>query len=211
MDKQVIARCAIESLRSGVPNRYAVAQLGTTQNHIKEAFEKRIVSLSNGAPVDPLIVSANFGAGKSHLLNYLKTIAADTGCITSFVTVSPETPLGNTTTVLNAITEVAEAPGRTGRALQAIAADANVDSDAFAEIIAWAKQSSIHPRFAALLHLYRELKGDEEFRHRILRDFEGAPITISVIRQKLKELDLSSEYVVCPLRKTARSRTTEYR
>src|SRR5258708_22791805 len=106
--EQVFARSAIEALRSGVPSRHAVEQLGTTQDQVKQAFESRLDAMIEGHGVEPLIISATFGGGKSHLINYLKTLAANQACVTSFVVVSPEIPLGNPHLVLKAVAEAAE-------------------------------------------------------------------------------------------------------
>src|SRR5580658_7035051 len=93
--EQVFARSAIEALRSGVPSRHAVEQLGTTQRQVKEPFEARLGALEEGKGVEPLVIAAQFGEGKSHLLNYLKVLATNRGFVTSFVVVSPEMPFGN--------------------------------------------------------------------------------------------------------------------
>src|SRR5579859_7027921 len=106
---QVYARSAIEALRSGVPSRHSVEQLGTTQDHIKAEFDLRLADIASGKGAEPLVISATFGGGKSHLLNYLKALAANQGFVTSFVVVSPEMPLGNPHLVLKAVAEAAEA------------------------------------------------------------------------------------------------------
>ena len=113
--EMVFARSAIEALRAGVPSRHAVAQLGTTQREIKEDFDDALLSIRGGEPARPLVISANFGGGKSHLLNYLQTVAERQGFVTSFVVISPEMPLGAPHVVLKAIVENAQAPNRVGK------------------------------------------------------------------------------------------------
>ena len=194
--EQVFARSAIEALRSGVPSRHAVEQLGTTQNQIKDTFEARLKMMDTGQGVEPLVIAANFGAGKSHLLNYLRSLAANQGCVTSFVVVSPETALGNPHIVLKALAEAAEAPGRTGRALRALASDMHTNTPEFAQLRVWARDSGLDGRFPAMLHLYEELRADEEFRTQILSDFEGCPLVITLLRQRLKELGQEAGYAL---------------
>src|SRR5947207_2909352 len=126
--QQVFARSAIEALRSGVPSRHAVEQLGTTQVEIKDAFEVRLQAISDGQGIDPLVIAADFGHGKSHLLNYLRALAANQGFVTSYVVVSPEMPPGNPHVVLKALAEAAEAPEHTGRALRALARNLRTNS-----------------------------------------------------------------------------------
>src|SRR5260370_15210393 len=137
--------------------------------------------MMEGHGVDPLIISATFGGGKSHLLNYLKTLAANQGCVTSFVVVSPEMPLGNPHLVLKAVAEAAEAPGRTGRALRALASDLHTNSPDYAKLRIWTRDAGLDERFTAMLHLYDELRADEEFRTQILSDFEGSSVVITLL------------------------------
>jgi len=190
MDLNVVeARSAIESLRSGVPSRHAVAQLGTTQSDIKERFVEALHALKSGEAARPLVVSANFGGGKSHLLNYLRTLAERERFVTSYVVVSPEMPLGNAHLVLKAIAENAKAPDRVGKALRALTSDQRTDTAAFADLRLWARgETTLDDRFRALLHLYEASVGDDEFRLRILDDFEGKPLLKTLVRQKLKEI-----------------------
>ncbi len=195
-EEQVFARSAIEALRSGVPSRHAVDQLGTTQNQVREAFEARVEAMAAGKAVEPLVIAATFGAGKSHLLNYLKSLATNRGCVTSLVVVSPEMPLGNAHAVLKAIAESAEAPGRIGSALRALASDMHTNSPEYAKLRIWARDSGLDERFAALLYTYEELRADEEFRTQILSDFEGKPVVITLLRQKLKELGQAAGYAL---------------
>jgi hypothetical protein len=187
-EEHVRARSAVESLRSGVPSRHAVEQLGTTQQEAVQEFEARLQQVAQGQGTEPLVLSAGFGVGKSHLLEYLRILAAGRRFVCASIVVSPETPLGNAHLVLKAIAEAAEAPGRTGRALRALASDFGADSDSFANLRLWARDTELDDRFAALLLLYDELRGDEEFRARILDDIEGSPVPLGDIRKKLREL-----------------------
>lgn len=89
------ARVAVESLRSGVPSRAAVEQLGTTHTEIEGAFRAALERVRAGEGTEPVGCRASFGHGKTHLLIHLRALAERTGFATSVVVVSPETPLGN--------------------------------------------------------------------------------------------------------------------
>lgn len=191
----VEARSAIESLRSGVPNRHAVAQLGTTQRDVQQRFEEALDSIAAGGAAAPLVMEANFGAGKTHLLEYLQSLAEQRKFVTSYVVVSPEMPLGNAHVVLKAIAESARAPDRhNDKALRALTTDLRVESPHFAELRLWARDSGIHDRFRALLHIYEEFKLDKELRVQILNDFEGKPLLKTEIRKRLKEIGQLAGY-----------------
>lgn len=195
MDSQTVAaRSAIEALRSGVPSRHAVAQLGTTQPEIKDRFVDALAAVAAGRSATPLVISANFGSGKSHLLNYLQTIAEQGQFVTSFVVVSPEMPLGNPHVVLKALSEDARAPARVGKALRALTADLQTSSGPFQELRNWAMNADIDDRFRALLAIYEEYRVDEELRAQILDDFEGKPLNLQIIRNRLREMGQAAGY-----------------
>ncbi len=195
MNPEIVqARSAIESLRSGVPSRSAVVQLGTTQNDVRESFEASLEALAEGRAASPLLLSATFGAGKTHLLNYLQSLAEQEGFVTSFVIVSPEMPLGNAHLVVKGLAEVAHAPGQTGKAVRALSTKLNVRSEAYQELEEWARNATIDDRFRALLRLYAEFGADEEFRAQILSDFEGRPLLKTILKRKLKEVNAAAAY-----------------
>lgn len=190
----VTARSAIESLRSGVPSRHAAARLGTTQREIREQFEDALDAVGQGRGATPLLVSANFGAGKSHLLSYLQSLAERDGFVTAYVVISPEMPLGNGHFVLKTIGETAHAPGRAGKALPTLMADLPVPSVEYQALCDWARQSGVADRFNALLAIYREFRAEGELRAQILSDFEGKPLLKNHIRGKLKEIGQVADY-----------------
>jgi hypothetical protein len=190
----VTARSAIESLRSGVPSRHAAARLGTTQREIREQFEDALDAVGQGRGATPLLVSANFGAGKSHLLNYLQSLAERDGFVTAYVVISPEMPLGNGHLVLKTIAETAHAPGRAGKALPTLIADLPVPSVEYQMLCDWGRASGIADRFNALLAIYREFWAEGELRAQVLNDFEGKPLLKNHIRGKLKEIGQVSDF-----------------
>jgi hypothetical protein len=190
----VMARSAIESLRSGVPSRYAVAQLGTTQEEVKTRFDAALHGIAEGEGARPIAIAANFGGGKSHLLNYLQGVAEREGFVTSYVVVSPEMPMGNAPIVLKAVAESSRAPGRMGKALAALAADLNVTSGAYKRLQEWTRETKLSGRFSALLRLYEEFRADPELRAQILEDFEGKSLLKGTIRNRLLDIGELSAY-----------------
>jgi len=195
MNPEVVqARSAIESLRSGVPSRDAVRQLGTTQHDVREQFEESLDAVASGGAASPIVLSATFGAGKTHLLEYLQTVAEREGFVTSYAVISPEMPLGNAQLVVKALSEAARAPGQMGRALRAVASGLRTDSEGFRALQEWARTASIDDRFRALLHLYEAYRADEEFRVQILNDIEGRGMLKTVIKGRLKQIGQAAAY-----------------
>jgi hypothetical protein len=190
----VVARSAIESLRSGVPSRDVVEQLGTTQHDLRERFQEELDATAEGRGASPIVISATFGAGKSHLLNYLRSIAEREGFVTSLLVVSPEMPLGSGHQVVKALSEAAHAPGQTGKALRALAAGLRTDADGYRGLVEWAREARIDDRFRALLYLYEAFRADEEFRTLILNDLEGRPILKTMLKNRLRQLGSEAAY-----------------
>ena len=190
----VSARRALEALRSGVPSRYAVQCLGTTQESLDRAFRERLADLEAGRGALPLVVSGGFGEGKSHLLEYLQGLSEQSGYVTAYLVVSPEMPLGLPQFVMKALAESASAPGHVGKALREMAADLDAESPAYAALKEWALHSGLDMRFPALLHLYQAFWADEDLRAQILDDFAGKSLAKSVIKQKLKEIGATQDF-----------------
>ena len=72
------ARRVIDALRSGVPNRMAVATLGCNQSHITNRFEQCLQHLVlPGASEERhgFLIEGGFGSGKSHILKWLEHYA----------------------------------------------------------------------------------------------------------------------------------------
>ncbi|MCW5933488.1 MAG: DUF2791 family P-loop domain-containing protein [Fimbriimonadia bacterium] len=194
--ESVEARRAIESLRSGVPSRYAVQWLRTTQSSMEDMFQDRLEQLAMGQGVEPIVFSAKFGGGKSHLLNYFQSIAEEKGFVTSFGVTSAEMPLGKPHTLLKALVENAVAPKRVGRALSELMIDFSASKEVkYGETRLWARDAGLLDRFNALLLLYEEFTADEEFREQVLGDIEGIDtIRKAILRQRLKEINQAAGY-----------------
>ncbi len=181
----------IEALRSGVPSDAAIRELTSTQPEIEKTFVEALEDLSKGVGSTPLMVEANFGDGKSHLLHHLRVKAEELGFVTSSIVISPDTPLGNAQVTLKAIAEEARAPGRTGKALIELAASA--PRQASSDLRIWAKDASIDDRFRALLRVY-EATQDDELRVLILNDIEGRPLAKTRLAQELRALGELSHF-----------------
>ena len=91
-------RRAVESLRSGVPNRDAARFLPTFQAKVESRFATALHSLPerlrNLESGDGFIIEGGFGAGKSHVLQRLTHKALESNVACSKIVVSKEMPLG---------------------------------------------------------------------------------------------------------------------
>jgi hypothetical protein len=192
-------RRTIEALRSGVPSDAAVRSLGTTQHEIETGFANALRDKEARRGAAPLVIDANFGDGKSHLLQCLRVKAESEGFATSAVVVGPDAPIGNAQVVLKVISEQARLPGRTGKALHELA---GVAREPIADLNLWVRDAPIADRFRALLRIY-QVTQDEELRVQILEDIEGKPLAKSRITAELRSLGELSRYQLTSPRNTS--------
>ena len=195
-DRQVVARRAVEALRSGVPSRAAVAALGASQTEIEDRFAALLDQVRDGPAAAPrprgLLVGGGFGAGKSHLLEHLTHLAAQANFVVSRVVVSKETPLHDPAKVFRAAAESARLPHgyEQHSALAEAAAALDIDSAAWAELSRWVNSphTELNERFAATLLLFGRLgASDGELAEAIIRFWSGDPIRVAELRRRLRE------------------------
>ena len=122
--KTLHCRRALEALRNGVPNRYAVEMLGCGQPAITERFEAILGRVADpelsqrSSASNSLLVSGDFGSGKSHLLTHLEHLALEQGFVCSKVAISKETPLYDLGKVFKSAVEHGRLPGRSGMLIE---------------------------------------------------------------------------------------------
>lgn len=195
-------RRALEALRAGVPNRDAVAALGSQQTAVEDRFTQllhaisAIGSVGDSEPVAGMLIGGGFGAGKSHVLEYLSHLALEAGFVVSKVVVSKETALQDPAKVFAAAIADARLPGRTGSAIDEIATGLRKDSAEYAALYRWVHSDAapVDSRFAASLFLYEHAKGDLEFADRIVRFWAGDPLPVADLRRRLKEAGAAASY-----------------
>ena len=192
-------RRALEALRAGVPNRDAVAALGSQQTAVEDRFTQlldAIGAVPGGEPAGGMLISGGFGAGKSHVLEYLSHLALDAGFVVSKVVISKETALHDPAKVFAAAIADADIPGKTGSAIDEIASGLRFDSAEYAELYRWVHSDDVpvDSRFAASLFLYQYARGDVEFADRIVRFWAGDPLPVADLRRRLKEAGAAANY-----------------
>jgi P-loop Domain of unknown function (DUF2791) len=181
----------IEALRSGVPNRDAVRELGSSQHAIELRFSELLDDVAKGEGNHGLLVGGDFGTGKSHLLENLQHVALDRGFVTSKVVVSKESPLYDPVKVYRTAVTNAMVPNHRGSAIAEIARGLDFDSDAFRDLSRWvdSDEARLNERFGATLYLYKDLHDeDEEFAERILRFWSGDPLLVGDIKRRLRDV-----------------------
>ena len=202
MSPNIECRRAIEALRSGVPNRDAVRSLGCEQPTIEQRFRDQLKTAKEEATEDiqspGLLVGGVFGAGKSHLLEYLQHIAIEENFVCSKVVISKETPLHDPVKLYRSAVETAMVPNKRGSALTAIAIKLDPANDAYLKLDTWVHdpKSKLNSRFAATLFLYSRMGNNMELRDRIISFWSGDPLGTGEIRKYLRECGERSTYKI---------------
>lgn len=209
MDQKAVAdRRAIEALRSGVPSRDAVEKLGSGQSAIEDRFaelRERVTERGAGG----LLIGGGFGSGKSHLLEHLAHLAINDGYVVSRVVVSKETPLYDPAKVFRAAIESATGLAYEGPALPAAAAEIDLESRGYAELMLWAASpaADLNERFPASLSLFAKLRDrKDDFVDTILQFWSGDPIRVPELRRRLREFGEAPVVPPVPVKELARQR-----
>jgi hypothetical protein len=199
-------RRALEALRNGVPNRDAVGVLGSNQREVESVFLQKLIAVKSssddGKQVPGLLISGDFGAGKSHLLDYLEYLAVDKNFVCSRIVISKETPLFDPAKVYLTAIDGAVGPGINGEAIREIASRLEHDTQSYGEFFAWANSpaSALSPLFTASLLLHEKLHNDPDLVNQITNFWSGERLAISRIRQGLKQINCSEMFALKPVK-----------
>ncbi|HZN74597.1 MAG TPA: BREX system ATP-binding domain-containing protein [Micromonosporaceae bacterium] len=190
MDDVLTCRRVVEALRAGVPNRSAVAALGSEQPAIEDRFQA-LCQAAAGGTAGGLLFGGGFGTGKSHLLEHLAQLALEAGFTVSRVVVSKEMPLHDPVKVFRAAVETAGRLDQARPALVEAAAALDVDGRAYVELLRWATStgSGLNERFPATLALFAQLREqDAAYADAIVRFWSGDPIAVPELRRRMREI-----------------------
>ena len=187
------ARGAIEALRSGVPNRTAIRLLGERDGALVDSFLASLgrctVGLDEGRQTEGILVWGGFGAGKSHLLGFMRERALQRNFVVSLVPVSKETPLYDPVRLYAAAILTAEAPGETDDVMTAALSRLKPGTEPFDRLESWATEEarvgSLSASFAALLWLVPRLAPEEQAR--VSRFFGGGKLSATVVKSWLRD------------------------
>lgn len=191
-DDQFKCRQAMEALRNGVPNREAVEILGCNQPNVESRFDEMLQKA--GDPVTPpestlgMVVTGDFGSGKSHLLSYFEHRALDQGFVCSRVAISKETPLYNLDKVFISAIQHARLSGRTGQLMEEIGDKLNDRSSwDYSRFSHWVNSddSGLHAYFPATLKIHEDAN-DLDLCSEVESFWAGEPIRAARVREGLR-------------------------
>ncbi len=195
-------RRALEALRNGVPNRYAVEMLGCGQPVITERFEAILGRLADPeadqrpSASNSLLVSGDFGSGKSHLLTHLEHIALEQGFVCSKVAISKETPLYDLGKVFKSAVDHGRLPDRSGMLIEELGQSLNPDTEEYVRFFRWANDTEtngLSPIFPATMLIY-ERSHDFELNREIEYFWAGDKIKVARVKEGLRQINMHRAY-----------------
>ena len=201
MDGKLQARLAVEALRNGVPNREAVRELGCNQPRAEERFINMLDGVADthdrAAGAQGMLVSGDFGSGKSHLLAHLEHLALSRNFVCSRVAISKETPLYDLGKVFTSTMENGRIPNQRGRFIEELALSMKPDSEEYTAFSHWADSAASNGLLSMMFPASRvvhERSGDLDLISEIESFWAGDRILISKIRNGLRQIDQSQYY-----------------
>ena len=196
MPDQLACRRAIEALRNGVPNREAVRILGSTQPQAEQQFQARL-ALGEGKNPEGLLISGDFGTGKSHLLEHFEDLALDRNFVCSRIAVSKETPFYDLGKMFRAAADSGTLPdGRVGAMVDEIGNRLPGPKDAgYARFFQWADStgSGLHRIFPATLMVHERLP-DQEVLNSIRWFWSGDKVAVADVKRGLRQIGQQGAY-----------------
>ena len=193
-DQRLAQRRAVEALRNGVPNRDAVEMLGCNQPRAEEAFSALLAGAEGAGPAGDalgMLVSGDFGAGKSHLLSHLERQALARNFVCSRVAISKETPLYDMGKVFRSAIENGRMPDRRGRLIEELGLATDWRSRASADFFQWADAAAssgvLSRMFPASVLVYEKLN-DVELNGKIESFWAGERLKVSELKSGLASI-----------------------
>lgn len=191
------ARRAVESLRSGVPSAAAIRALGWPHERHDEMIRGLLERSASGSENNlGILVKGDFGAGKSHLLRHVESIALDANFAVSRVVISKETPLFQPDKVFAAAVREGTVPGRRGSIIHELVDGLDLRSSQASGLIEFGMRS---PGLVGASIAIRERSAqlaDDELLARIYDWWAGEKIQVSDVKRGLKQVGLAQAYDV---------------
>ena len=208
----ITARGAIETLRAGVPNRAAIRLLGERDGALVNSFLDSLghcaQGLDQGRQAEGSLVWGGFGAGKSHLLGYMRELALERNFVVSLVPVSKETTMFDPGRLLAAAIRVAEVPDANDDVMTVALSRLKPQTEPYDRLEKWAtdesRSGSLSTAFAALLWLIPHLSPEEHAR--IARFFGGGKLNATVVKSWLREHGAAKLFDLKPAREAELTR-----
>ena len=199
-NRSLACRRALEALRNGVPNGEAVKMLGCNQPQAQARFADLLAGAADRENPPPsalgMLVSGDFGSGKSHLLTHLERQALAEGFVCSRVAVSKETPLYDLGKVFKSAMDNGRIHDSGGQLIQELGQQLDPRQDAYDDFFHWADNagtSGLSPMFPASLMVHK-LSNDLKLNNEIEAFWAGDRIRAAHVKSGLRDIGRLQNY-----------------
>ncbi len=195
-DEKRAYRTALEALRSGVPNSKAVEILGGNQAEAEKRFQHLLDTNSNTYyETKSMLVSGDFGTGKSHTLEYFKHLALSENYVCSMFSVSKETPFYNLDKTFQSAIYNGVIRDTVGLMVDEVVQNIDFNSDGYEAFFEWVHSgdSGLHKIFPATLIIHQKTN-DADLINEIQSFWSGNKITQKTVKDGLKTIGEQHNY-----------------
>ena len=176
------ARHIIEALRSGIPSRAVGQYFSDARPGIMKQISDAMETVRENGKSQGMIVSGNYGEGKTHLLNTVFNMAHEDQMVVSFLSLSKETPMNNLHMIYPKAMNGTYLPGRTQPGFTRIFEEMTANSPMANELLNYALTELQTDRLYYVLRAYLHTE-DQDEKYQLMSDLEGDFISNPVIRK----------------------------
>jgi hypothetical protein len=160
----------IEVLRSGIPSRLVARAFTGGRKQILSDTRDALTRVAESGTGESLSFQAEYGNGKSHLLNQLFDLAWSRNFVVSKVVLNKETPMNQLHILYQKAAENCSLPGRELPGFENALFRIKPDSESIHALLEYCEQH-LHPRLKLILEIC--LRGNEENQHIFYGDLLG--------------------------------------
>ena len=175
------ARKVIEALRSGIPSRTIGGYFATARAELLAELSEWLEMKDGGGK----ILTANYGEGKTHLLNTVFSMAQNKNMAVSIVSLSRETPFNNLSLIYNKVTHNTYLPRREQPGFEHLVAQLSPGS--MTELQLYAAKSLQTDKLYYLLKAFSNTD-NIDIRFSLLADLQGDFITNAQLKKVYREI-----------------------
>lgn len=156
---QFDALLIIEALRSGIPSRSVAEVFQQGREKILKEVEDHLYAVSETRNASSYLFQAEFGNGKTHLLNMIFDMAWGRNFVVSKVVLSKETPLNKPESLYRKAAQNCYLPGNDLPGFDRQVMKMNIRDDKVEDLLVYC-DSNMHPRLKAVFECCLYAEGD---------------------------------------------------
>ncbi|MBI2267127.1 MAG: DUF2791 family P-loop domain-containing protein [Armatimonadetes bacterium] len=160
----------IEALRSGIPSRSVSRTFSQGRKEILGDLEGLLTRVKEREQGEGFVFQAEFGNGKTHLLNQIFDLALARNFVVSKVVLNKETPLNQLHPLFQKVARNCFLPGQSLPGFDQPLSRMTLNDPAVENLLIYA-DSHLHPRLKIVLETL--LRADEQYFHILYGDLQG--------------------------------------